>query len=160
EDTGATPVFLLDSYRLSNPYVEPDPVAIDNRYMLLPADFPDAATLRAQGITQVIYVVDHRDDRSTEQDDFHDVAMAYQAEGIDLCLVDLADLRGLAAEAEDRWVGFLPTYRIIIGARVTIFSDPVFYGRARGGFGGVRAVPGGAAHPRVYSFAHPTVAGF
>ncbi len=45
---------------------------MDNRYVLLPSDFPDPATLRARGIRRVVYVVEDRGRSTTEEDDFHE----------------------------------------------------------------------------------------
>jgi hypothetical protein len=148
-DQTATPVFLLDAWRLAYRETQPDPEAMDNRYMLLPSDFPDAATLRAQGITRVVYMVEDRGVSSTEEDDFHEVALAYQDAGVDLCLVDLGFLERLGTV--ERWDTHLASWHLRVWPRATIFDNSGFYTRARGGFG---APPGG----RIYAPAHPGVA--
>ena len=51
----------------------------------------------------------------------------------------------------ERWADNYQDWGYDVRARATFFDDPLFYGRARGGFGGVRAAPPGrpnvAAHP-------------
>lgn len=165
----ATPVFLLDAFRLAYRDESPDPEAVDNRYMLLPSDLPDAATLRAAGIFRVVYVVEDRGASSTEEDDVHEAALAYQDAGIDLSLVDLRGLASLGgmdrAAPEPAWEAWFDDCRYHVRPRSTILEDPAFYHRARGGFGGVRAAPARAytpAHPsagRVHTPAHPTFGG-
>jgi hypothetical protein len=145
----AAPIFLLDAWRLALRDSTPDVTAVDNRYVLLASDFPDPATLRAQGIRRVIYVVEDRGRTSTEEDDFHDVALAYQDAGIPLSLVDLEQLAGVDAVdtvAPERWAYYLDDWSFHVQHRATIFDDPSFYERARGGFGGVRAAPVGRAY--------------
>jgi hypothetical protein len=152
----AVPVFLLDAWRLAFRDSEPDPSAVDNRYLLLSSDFPDPATLRARGIRRVVYVVEDRGRTTTEEDDFHDIALAYQDAGIPLCLVDLNQLAGVeipADQYDERWADYLDDWQIGVRSRQTVFDDPKFYARARGGFGGVRAAPAG----RDYRAATPSV---
>ncbi len=155
-ETRAAPIFLLDAWRLAFRDRETDPSTVDNRYVLLSSDFPDAATLLAYGIRRVIYVVEDRGQTSTEEDDIHDVALAYQSAGIPLSLVDLQQLSAMdPVEPErygERWAYYLDDWSLSVGTRLTIFDDPRFYERARGGFGGVRAAPVG----RTYLPAHPT----
>ena len=160
-DVATTPVFLLDAWRLAYREIEPDPEAIDNRYILLPSDFPDAATLRAAGIRRVVYVVEERASASTEEDDIHELAFDYQQAGIGISFVDLATLTQVGeATREERWAPepnwdlCLSDWSFTVGMRSTILDDPAFYARARGGFGGVRAAPLGAA--RSYAPAHPS----
>ncbi|MFT3766941.1 MAG: hypothetical protein QM820_15695 [Minicystis sp.] len=158
-DERVVPVFLLDAWRLARRDEAPDPEAVDNRYMLLQSDFPDAATLRSMGISRVVYVVEDRAETTTEEDDVHDVALDYQNAGIGLSLVDLealASLGGMEARvATPAWDSWLGDFCLHVELRTTILDDPTFYGRARGGFGGVRAAPGG----RIHTPAHPTVGG-
>jgi len=152
----APPVFLLDAWRLALRGSTPDPTAMDNRYVLLPSDFPDPATLRTRGIRRVVYVVEDRGQSSTEEDDFNEVALAYQNAGITLALVDLSQLCDLAPpepqQWAERWADNYQDWGYDVRARATFFDDPLFYGRARGGFGGVRAAPPG----RPYVAAHPS----
>ena len=152
----AAPIFLLDAWRLALRDTEPDVMAVDNRYILLSSDFPDPATLRAHGIRRVVYVVEDRGQTSTEEDDFHDVALAYQDAGIPLSLVDLGELAGMddipPDRHDERWADYLDDWSLNVRVRSTIFDDPGFYERARGGFGGVRAAPVG----RGYTLAHPS----
>jgi hypothetical protein len=155
----AVPVFLLDAWRLAFRDTEPDSSAVDNRYMLLASDFPDPATLRARGIRRVCYVVEDRGRVSTEEDDFHEIALAYQDAGIPICFVDLQQLSNLevtpaSAEGYDeRWAEYWDDWQSSVRSRPTLYNDPRFYARARGGFGGVRAAPAG----RDYGAATPTV---
>jgi len=159
-DVSAVPVFMLDAFRLSMRDEEPDDEAIDNRYMLLPSDFPDAATLQAAGIQRVVYVVEDRAASSAEEDDVHEVALAYQDAGIEMALVDLAMLSTLGGEERwaeaPAWDAWLSGWSYTVQIRTTILDDPGFYARARGGFGGVRASPGGG---RSYDAASPTIGG-
>jgi hypothetical protein len=167
-DVVATPVFLLDAWRLAYREVTPDPEAIDNRYILLPSDFPDPATLRAAGIHRVVYVVEERSSASTEEDDVHEVALDYQHAGIGISFVDLnglAQLGGAGPEMErearwdpgSSWDLCFSDWSFTVGSRSTILDDPAFYARARGGFGGVRAAPQGGG--RAYAPAHPSAGG-
>lgn len=153
----ATPVFLLDAWRLAKRESTPDATAMDNRYVLLSSDFPDPATLRARGIRRVVYVVEDRRQTTTEEDDFHEVALSYQNAGIAISLVNLEQLGGVAAPEPERWgeqwASYYDDWSFSVESRATIFDDPLFYGRARGGFGGVRAAPVG----RPYQAAHPAV---
>jgi hypothetical protein len=153
----ATPVFLLDAWRLAQRETTPDEAAMDNRYVLLSSDFPDPATLRARGIRRVVYVVEDRGQTTTEEDDFHEVALSYQDAGIAISLVDLQQLGGIDAPEPDRrgerWAYYYDDWSFSVRPRATIFDDPLFYDRARGGFGGVRAAPVG----RPYAPAHPGV---
>jgi hypothetical protein len=164
-DVATTPVFLLDAWRLAHSEITPDPEAFDNRYMLLPSDFPDPATLRAAGIRRVVYVVEDRASTRTEEDDIHELALGYQQAGLGISFVDLATLSRLGGsepeptlEREERWTaesgwdGWLSDWSFTIASRGTLLDNPAFYARARGGFGGVRAAPQGAA--RAYAPAH------
>jgi hypothetical protein len=134
----ATPVFLLDAWRLAYRNIEPDPQAMDNRYVLSPSDFPSAEMLQSAGITRVVYVMEDRDD-ATVEDDFYPVAMAYQGAGIALSLVDFAGLEQIGSkESTDV---YLAERSFTVTPRGTTLDDARFYARARGGFGGVRASP-------------------
>jgi hypothetical protein len=131
------PVFLLDSWRLAYRFDAPDEEVYDNRYVLNPTDLPDAETLRAQGITRVVYIVDSLDDTDTEEDDLHEVFLAYQAAGVSLHLVDLTWAEGRVSSAPAPLPVALGDQVFVVRERVTILSSPIFYNRARGGFGGV-----------------------
>lgn len=156
-DEGTVPVFLLDAWRLAMRDEDPDPEAVDNRYMLLQSDFPDPATLRAAGIGRVIYVVEEREEATTEEDDVHDVVIDYQNAGIEMALVDLDNLAtmGAAPQGVPAWQVCFSTWSYRSAPRYTLIDDPVFYGRARGGFGGTRATPG----LRHHTPAHPSLGG-
>jgi hypothetical protein len=133
------PVFLLDAWRLAYRYDEPDDVTYDNRYVLGPADLPDAPALRGQGLAKVIYVVEDLDETETEEDDLYATALAWQSAGIQLYLVDLEFLRGLPAGRD--WSAALEKHRYVVQPRETVFDDHGFWVRAHGGFGGVHARP-------------------
>jgi hypothetical protein len=153
------PIFLLDAWRLAMRTAEPDPAAIDNRYVLLASDFPDAAVLRARGIRRVVYVVEDRGRTSTEEDDFNEVALGYQDAGIPVSLVDLRQLSRIGDIPPERyaeqWQDYLDDWALGVRRRSTVFDDPRFYERARAGFGGVRAAPAG----REYRGAAPSERG-
>jgi hypothetical protein len=169
----AVPVFLLDAWRLALRDGEPDPEAFDNRYMLLPSDFPDAAALRAAGIRRVVYVVEDRGRTTHEEDDVHDVALAYHQAGLPFAFVDLHTLIALGGDDGDapapvRWEACFEEWNYTVEVRTTSIGDAGFYQRNRGGFGGYRGSYGGGSsgagsrgggHGRVYSGASPHVSG-
>ncbi len=147
----ARPVFILDAWRLAYPGIQVPDEVTDNRYMLGPADLPDVAVLQRQGITRIVYVVESREDQAVEEDDLNATFLEYEAAGIELALVDLDGLLQ-APEAEVgwsdgampyaellRWTEWFRRYQYRAMARPTIVSDPMFYARSQGGFGGVAA---------------------
>jgi hypothetical protein len=145
---GGTPIFLLDAWRLTHRYDRPDDETTDNRYMLMPSDLPDTQVLRARGIGRVLYVVDSLESAQEEEDDVHPIFLSYQGAGIDVAIVDLADLESMANDRP-----LLPYYGqtlVIDPGRMTILSDPSFFHRARGGFGGTHIIYGGGAHGPVF----------
>lgn len=139
------PVFLLDSWRLAFRDDEPGEGEFDNRYALNPNDFPDVSVLRARGIKRVLYVVENLDDAEMEEDDLNDLFLAYQAAGIAMAMVDLGwlDSRPVAG----RWDELLVSTGYRVYARRTLLDDPIFFARARGGFGGIHAIPRGWGGP-------------
>jgi hypothetical protein len=143
ENEAGQPVFLLDAWRLAYRSERPDDEVNDNRYMLTPADLPDAGVLLARGINRIFYVVESLEIAKEEEDDLHEVFAEYQAAGIAICMVDLDLLAGV--EPGSLWDEQLcyqrPLY--IDPNRVTIVSQPSFYFRARGGFGGPGILHGG-----------------
>ncbi len=143
---GGSPVFLLDAWRMAFRSEEPDDDAYDNRYLLSPADLPDAATLRARGIRRVLYVVTSLDETSVEEDDLNPMFLEYRAAGIGLAMVDLDLLAGSSASTV--WDDVFVDRALVVEPRVTIVDEPSFYVRARGGFGGILARPfsGGWGH--------------
>jgi hypothetical protein len=145
-----TPMFLLDAWRLTHRYDRPDDETTDNRYMLMPSDLPEAEVLRARGITRVLYVVDSLGSAQEEEDDLHAVFLSYQDAGIDVAIVDLADLESVATERPP-----FPSYGqslVIDPGRITIVSDPSFFHRARGGFGCWHILYGGGVGVHGYVF--------
>lgn len=133
------PVFLLDSWRLAYRFDEPEDDIFDNRYMLMPSDLPDADTLRGQGITRVVYVVEDLDDAEVEEDDLHASFRAWQAAGIGIYIVDLPFLRKVPPPVDGvwqmDWAARLAPRSHWVRERYTLVDDPYFYSRARGGFG-------------------------
>jgi len=136
----ARPVFMLDSWRLAFRFDPVDDDITDNRYMLSQADLPAADTLRAQGVSRVIYLVESADDTSEEEDDLNALFLEYQEAGIEVDLVDLDWFFDLPPGGP-RWAERLGTCRLRVRQRPTLVQDPKFYSRARGGFGGVHSVP-------------------
>jgi hypothetical protein len=93
----ASPAFLLDSNR-SWPLGAGEPGRYDNRWVVLPQDFPSATYLRSQAITRV--VVFQRDGMRPSTDLTH-VLCRWQEAKIALTIVDVAAKRMLAdAELE------------------------------------------------------------
>jgi hypothetical protein len=137
------PVFLLDAWRLAFRDDPPDDDRTDNRYMLTAADLPAADVLLSAGIRRVLYVVESSDATSREEDDLHGTFAAYRAAGISIDIVDLALLQGL--DPDEPWEDLEGgDWSLSIDPnRATLVSDPTFYSRARGGFGGPHAIHGG-----------------
>jgi hypothetical protein len=135
----AHPVFVLDSWRLAYRFDKPSDDTYDNRYMLMEGDLPDVATLHAQGITRVVYVVEDLDDAEVEEDDLHASFRAWQAGGLGIHIVDLALLASVPTAADvvsgPDWAARLAPQAYWVRDRYTLVDDPVFYGRARAGFG-------------------------
>lgn len=144
--THTVPVFLLDAWRLAYRFDEPEPGVFDNRYMLGPADLPDAAALRAQGIHRLLYVIDDFDDTEVEEDDLHHTFRALLGEGIALSMTDLAWLEAHGA-APGVALAF-DEHPLRVEPRLTLVDDPLFYRRAVGGFGGLHGIHfgGGLGH--------------
>ncbi len=151
QSTHSAPIFLLDAWRLAYRTDQVPDDTMDNRYMLTSADLPDAAALRAQGIDNVMYVVESLDDSAVEEDDLHEIFLAYQAAGISISMVDLAWLTG-----QDETGGPIDVVdeRYTVEPRVTLVTDFNFYRRAHGGFGGIHGVPSGHGWGGGYSFGH------
>ena len=135
----AHPVLLLDSWRLAYRFDTPEDGVYDNRYMLMPGDLPDAETLRGQGITRVVYVVEDLDDAEVEEDDLNASFRAWQSSGVPIHLVDLAFLEHVPAPKDGAWqvdwTARLGPERYVVRERYTLVDDPLFYSRARAGFG-------------------------
>lgn len=138
---GATPVFLLDAWRLAYRDESPGDDTYDNRYILNASDLPDAATLRAYGIAQVVYVVESLDESSLEEDDLHLGFVEWQSAGVRIAMVDLDALE--RALPPGGWGAVLEEDVLVVQPRITIIDEPGFYIRAHGGFGGIHAGPGG-----------------
>lgn len=137
------PVFLLDAWRLALPDEPPDDEVTDNRYMLTPADLPAPEVLLSRGIRRVLYVVEDLEASDREEDDLHAAFAAYQAAGISIAMVDLALLQDRPEIAPWDDLGSDQWSLLIDPARGTVVTDPSFYARARGGFGGPHVIHGG-----------------
>ncbi len=131
----AHPFFVLDSWRLAYRFDDPGDGTFDNRYMLMPGDLPDAATLEAQGITRVVYVVEDLDDAEVEEDDLHASFRAWQLSGLTIHLVDLPFLKELGSWEKADWAARLAPHSHWVRERYTLVDDSRFYWRARSGFG-------------------------
>lgn len=131
----AHPVFLLDSWRLAYRFDTPDEDTYDNRYMLQSSDLPDAQTLRDKGITKVVYVVEDLDDAEVEEDDLYESFRAWSAAGISIFFVDLDFLKTQDLTKPVDWAMRFAPRSYYPKERWTLVDDPIFYGRARGGFG-------------------------
>jgi hypothetical protein len=135
----AHPIFLLDSWRLAYRFDRPEDEVYDNRYMLMEGDLPDVETLRAEGITRVVYVVEDLDDAEVEEDDLHASFRAWQAAGLGIHMVDLAFLKAVKAPVDgawrEDWAARLAPQAHWVRERYTLVDDPIFYSRARAGFG-------------------------
>jgi hypothetical protein len=132
---------MLDAWRLTHPYDRPDEETTDNRYMLTSSDLPSAEVL-TQRVHRVIYVVDSLEASQAEEDDLHEIFTSYQKAGIDVAIVDLAELIAIAQQRPE--VPYYGQTLLIDPFRTTIVADPSFYFRARGGFGGTHVIYGGA----------------
>ena len=145
EAVNATPVFLLDSWRLAYRFDDPGDEVYDNRYMLMPGDLPDVAALHERGITRVVYVVEDLDDAEVEEDDLHASFAAWQAAGIGIHMVDLDFLSTVGAPQKGMWqvdwASRLSPRTYWVRERYTLVDDPFFYSRARSGFGLARGRP-------------------
>ena len=137
--TPGVPVLVLDSWRLAYRFDTPADDVYDNRYMLISGDLPDAATLKAQGIERVVYVVEDLDDAEVEEDDLNATFQVWQSAGLSMYLVDLPFLKETPPPKEGMWQAEwsrrLAEERYTVKSRYTLVDDPVFYGRARAGFG-------------------------
>ena len=77
----SAPVFLLDSRRLGRAVA---PEMFDNRWMLVPQDFPSATFLRERGIIRVLLV---HPGGSFPQADLDHVLLRYQEQGLEMLTV-------------------------------------------------------------------------
>jgi hypothetical protein len=142
DETSSRPVFLLDSWRLAYKDETIDDEVVDNRYMLSPADFPNVAKLREYGITHVVYVVSDVNEALYEEDDLNSLFLSYQAAGITIHIVDLAELAQVRDEEHDPELYFeIQLHHYIVVPRATVVNNPLFYQRAHGGFGGTHGAP-------------------
>jgi hypothetical protein len=80
----APPAFLLDSMRMSGEK-NTEKAICDNRWKVIPQDFPSAAFLKQQGIRQVILV---QKERRRPQEDLAEVLVRWQRAGVEMLLSD------------------------------------------------------------------------
>jgi len=140
----ATPVFLLDTWRLAYADQTIDD-ATDNRYLLGPHDFPSAEQLSSLGIHQVVYLVENRHATNMERDDLHAIFSEWADAGIELSIIDLGDLLG-----EQPVEPCIVEHRYIPRFRHTIVEGDYFHVHSPGGFGGYEG-PRSPAFRRWYS---------
>jgi hypothetical protein len=76
----AAPVFLLDSERLEGQHTVA-PGMFDNRWLVVPQDFPSARFLREHGITRAILV---QESGFTPKEDLAHVLLRWQLQGIEI----------------------------------------------------------------------------
>lgn len=140
------PVFLLDAWRLAYGNATPPDGVYDNRYMLNTSDLPDANLLRSRGIRHVVYIVESRSSGAGEADDLNAAFVAYEHAGIPIVLMDLSELAQL--DPQEDWDARLIADAMSVVARPTIVTQPQFYVRFPGAFGGSGALSpfGLAAH--------------
>jgi hypothetical protein len=141
---GATPVFLLDAWRLAYKVEDPGDETYDNRYILNPGDLPDVAKLRAQGIDQVVYVVTSEYATLFEEDDLHVPFLEWQRQGMPIAMMDVEHLA--IPISPDAWQERFALDALVVKDRVTLLDEPWFYVGARGGFGGIYAHPSPLLH--------------
>lgn len=80
----APPAFLLDANRM-RPALTLTPGRFDNRWLVLPQDFPSATALRTHGVKRVTVV---QQDQTDPQADLRHVLLRWQNAGILLSVVD------------------------------------------------------------------------
>jgi hypothetical protein len=131
----ATPVFVLDSFRLAYRDESIDE-ATDNRYALTQADFPTASQLATLGVRHVVYVVEQWSESEVEEDDLHDVFATWSEAGIPITVMDLG-----ALVEEPRLEVYLSDHRYYPVPRMTIVEGPWLYHHSPGGFGGHEGPP-------------------
>ena len=128
DDVSASPIFLLDSWRLAYKEETIADDVVDNRYMLTSADLPSAQVLRDNGITEVVYVVAAAD-IVAEEDDLNELFREYEDAGIVIYLVDAGDLaRDGTAQGWSRvpWYVQVQSHYFIVRPRSTVVRDPGF----------------------------------
>jgi hypothetical protein len=131
----ATPVFVLDSFRLAYRDESIDE-ATDNRYALTQADFPTAGQLATGGIRHVVYVVEQWAASEVEEDDLHDVFAAWSEAGVPITVMDLG-----ALVQEPPLAVYLADHRYYPVPRMTIVEGPWLHHHSPGGFGGYEGPP-------------------
>jgi len=77
---------------------------------------------------------------SDEEDDLNESFLAYQADGVEIDMVDLDWFDSLEANPSPLWA-LLEPHRLHVRARPTVIESAAFYARARGGFGMMTGVP-------------------
>jgi hypothetical protein len=149
----ATPLFLLDRWRLAYREETPPDSVTDNRYALNPSDLPTADRLAAAGINRIIYVVGETRGNN-EEDDLHSAFLDYQNAGLPLSMIGLDQLCASANQlpagnpgsfqlAAQGWGPLLDRYTLRVVPRHTLLADIEFFRRSVGGFGGIHARPHG-----------------
>jgi hypothetical protein len=114
----AAPAFLLDARRLSG---IPAPRVFDNRWVVLPEDFPSANKLLAAGIRRCVLVTEH-----VQQRDLPHVLLRYKQSGIELLALNTAGRLIPHTPVRPSWFGSLV-------ARVSVLAG--LRRSSAGGFG-------------------------
>lgn len=81
----APPAFLLDSRRM-RPIRTPAPGKFDNRWIVMPQDFPSATMLMSRGIAEVLVL---REDESPARGDLAHVLLRWRRAGMSILGVDV-----------------------------------------------------------------------
>lgn len=134
----APPAFLLDSRRLK-PDVPLQPGNFDNRYVILPQDFPSAGFLKAHGISRAVWVRSSALAPSatvftnTVPDDLAHVLRRWQEGGIEIYGTDLAThaTERIDVPAPSRFRSLFYRVAALVGLRRN----------SAGGFGGIIPQP-------------------
>jgi hypothetical protein len=108
----APPAFLLDSMRLSGER-NVDKALYDNRWKIIPQDFPSAAFLKQQGIRQVILV---QKERRQPQEDLAEALLRWQRAGLEILVSDEKHTREAKAIRITEPLGLRASWRRLLEA--------------------------------------------
>lgn len=125
----APPAFLLDARR-EQP--APSPGTFDNRWVVLPQDFPSANLLASRGVRAAVLV---QSGRSVPRDDLSHVLRRWQEGGIALRTLDL---RAPGPRSEPLEVGPPPRFRSTVHALLVLAG---LRRSSAGGFGALIPLP-------------------
>jgi hypothetical protein len=124
----APPVFLIDGRRLSGERM-PSPGLFDNRWVVLPQDFPSAVFMASQRIDRVLVIQSHS---GQPADDLAHVLLRWQEGRIRIATARIGSPAAEIQVARPSWFKFAwQTLMVTAGLRPN----------AAGGFGSVVPVP-------------------